>query len=114
MTEQEKIDCWSIEEATERIRAYARKRRGELELAYTKHAKQRMKERNIIVSDATYVLAHGWIDDEPEPSTREGYCKYKICGRSPNSGSKEICLVVIPDPHKPAIKIVTVMWKDLG
>ncbi len=65
------------------------------------------------MSDLLPILAHGHIDDEPEGSSQPGYWKYKICGKSPNSGNREVCLVVIPDPDKPAIKIVTVMWKDL-
>ncbi len=70
------------------------------------------EERDIIVSDILHVLARGYINEEPEESTRVGHCKYKICSKSPNSGNREICLVVIPDPEKPAIKIVTAMWKD--
>ena len=70
------------------------------------------EERDIIVSDILHVLARGYINEEPEESTRVGHCKYKICSKSPNSGNREICLVVIPDPGKPAIKIVTAMWKD--
>ena len=64
------------------------------------------------MSDVNHILSRGCINEEPEVSTRSGYCKYKICGKSPSSGNREICLIVIPDPHKPAIKIVTVMWKD--
>ena len=71
-----------------------------------------MEERGIIVSDIKCILQTGRIDEAPEESTRPGYCKYKICGKSPNSGSREICLVVIPDPTRPAIKVVTVMWRD--
>ncbi len=72
-----------------------------------------MAERGIIVSDIKCVLETGRIDEEPAESTRPGYYKYKICGKSPNSGSREICLVVIPDPGRPAIKMVTVMWRDV-
>ena len=102
--------CWSIEEAENRIHDYAQT---DFELAYTRHAIERLQERDILISDVNHVLAHGYIDQEPEESSRPGYCKYKICSKSPNSGNREICLVVIPDPGKPAIKIVTVMWKDL-
>ena len=64
------------------------------------------------MSDIVYIMLHGHIDDEPEESSRPGYCKYKICGKSPNSANREICLIVIPNPDKPAIKVITVMWKD--
>ncbi len=102
--------CWSIEEAENRIHGYAL---NDFELAYTSHAIERLRERDILISDVNHVLAYGYISEEPEESSRPGYCKYKICGKSPNSGNREICLVVIPDPGKPAIKLVTVMWKDL-
>ena len=82
-------------------------------MAYTKHAKQRLEERGILISDVIHVLAYGYVVGEPEQSTRAGYFKYKVCGKSPNSGNREICLVVIPDTGKPAIKVVTVMWKDI-
>ncbi|MCY4129127.1 MAG: DUF4258 domain-containing protein [Gammaproteobacteria bacterium] len=82
-------------------------------MAYTRHAAERMAERDIIVSDILGVLATGCIDDEPTASTRPEYRKYRICGESPNSGNREICLVVIPDPGRPAIKLITVMWKDV-
>ena len=105
--------CWLPEEAERKIHGYA-KDDGNLDLAYTKHAKTRMSERDIFISDVKYILAHGHIDEQPEHSTRsqDGYFKYKICGKSPNSGNREICLVVIPDIHKPAVKIITAMWRD--
>lgn len=101
---------WSIEIAENRIHAYAR---GDFDLAYTKHAKQRFEERSILISDVIHVLAHGQVVGEPQESTRAGYFKYKICGKSPNSGNREICLVIIPDTGRPAIKVVTAMWKDM-
>ncbi|MGR3984914.1 MAG: DUF4258 domain-containing protein [Gammaproteobacteria bacterium] len=100
------------EDAEQCIHAYVRNTAG-YALAYTNHAKDQIKTRSIIMSDVKYILAHGRISDEPEKTKRAGYCKYKMCGQSPNSGGREICLIVIPDPDKPAIKIITVMWRDL-
>ncbi len=108
---ERKSKCWSAMQAEKSIHAYAQQS-ADLELAYTMHAKQRIEERNIIMSDILHILACGHIDDEPKESSRPGYCKYRICGKSPNSGNREICLIVIPDPAKAAIKIITVMWKD--
>ena len=102
--------CWSIETAECRIHAYART---DFDLAYTMHAAERLRERDILISDVNHVLMHGYIGEEPVESSRRGYCKYKICSKSPNSGNREICLIVIPDPQRSAIKVVTVMWKDL-
>lgn len=106
-------DCWSISEAETRLHAYTAPGNDGLELALTRHSTERMEERGIIVADIMHVLATGRIDDEPTASTRPGYCKYTICGKSPNSGNREICVVVIPDPDRPAIKVITVMWKDV-
>ena len=108
-----KPGCWSAKQAEKHIHEYARKS-SDFELAYTVHAKQRIEERDIIISDITYILIRGYIDEEPEESTRAGYCKYKMCGKSPNSNNREICLIIIPDPDKPAIKLVTIMWKDMS
>ena len=106
-------NCWGIAEAERRIHSYVVRGNDEFELAYTRHAKHRMVERDIVVSDLMYILARGHIVEEPTESTQPGYCKYKICGKSPNSGTREICLIVIPDPGKPAAKVVTVMWRDV-
>ncbi len=102
--------CLSVEEAENLIHTHEEL---SYKVALTHHAKERIEERGIIMSDALYILKHGHIYDEPHESSRPGYCKYKICSKSPNSGNREICLIVIPDPDEPAIKIITVMWKDL-
>lgn len=109
---------WSPKTAENHIRTYARN--PDLELAYTRHANKRMEERGIIMSDILHILKCGHIDtdNEPEETTQPNFHKYEICGKSPNSGSREICLreiclIVVPDPSQPAIKVITVMWRDL-
>ena len=104
--------CWSSREAERRIRGYARA--APIELAYTQHAEEKMEERDISAADILRVLEIGHIDDEPEEGTKPGYCKYKICGKTANTKNRQICVVVIPDPHKPAVKIITVMWRDMS
>lgn len=83
----EESECWSISEAETQLHAYAVLDGDELEFAFTSHAAARMEERGIIVSDILHFLATGRIYDEPTASTRQGYCRYKICGKSPNSGN---------------------------
>ena len=73
--QQRDRDCWGAAEAEARIHAYAALENEELELAYTRHATQRMAERNIIASDIMYILASGHIDEEPGESTRPNYYK---------------------------------------
>ena len=68
-----------------------------------------MQERDITTPDIR--LARGVINDAPKLSTQSDYYKYKICGKTPNS-SRAICLVVVPDLDRPAIKIITAMWQD--
>lgn len=71
-----------------------------------------MLERGLILSDVLFVLKNGFIFDDPDASTLSGFFKYKMEGRSPNSGSRTLRIVVIPDPKSPQIKVITVMWRD--
>lgn len=101
---------WSPARATDRIRAMARKR--ELSLAYKLHARERLSERDIISSDVLYVLKHGFVLIDPESATRPGFYKYAIESKTPNSNSRDIRLVVIPDEKRCLIKLVSIMWVD--
>ncbi len=101
----EKSGCWPIGKAEKLIHACARE--SFFELSYTGHAEERMERRGIIASDIAHVLENGHVCDEPVSTSRAGYCMYKICGRTPNTENRQICVVVIPNPHKPAIKVIT-------
>jgi hypothetical protein len=82
-----------------------------LDLRYTKHAKERMLERGLIVGDILHVIKNGFVYDEGEPSTRPGLFKYRMECVTPNSNGSTVRLVIIPcDSH--SIKVVTVMWAD--
>jgi len=71
-----------------------------------------MYERNLTTGDLLHVMKFGFVLEEPVPSTQDGFYKYSIEGRTPNSGSRKLKLIVIPDEVKCGIKFVTVMWKD--
>ncbi|MBI1867735.1 MAG: DUF4258 domain-containing protein [Methylocystis sp.] len=71
-----------------------------------------MRERDLIMSDVLYVLKQGFVFDDPQESTRPGLHKYAVQSRSPNSGSRTVRVVAIPDANRCQIKIVTVMWVD--
>lgn len=101
---------WSPRQATDEIRAISRSKN--LTISYKKHAKERMQERNLIVSDVLFTLKNGFVYRDPLPSTRAGYNKYDIDSKTPNSGNREIRVVVIPDKKTCFLKIVTVMWVD--
>lgn len=71
-----------------------------------------MAERDLIVGDVLYVLKNGFVRMEPEPATREGFMRYAMETRTPNSNSREVRVVAIPDRAQCWIKIVSVMWVD--
>jgi len=84
-----------------------------IELSYTDHAKERMYERDIDGEDVMHVLMHGHVSVAPEPTNRPDCYTCKICAKTPNSGSRTICVVVIPNIGMVAAKVITVMWEDL-
>lgn len=64
------------------------------------------------MSDLIYVLKTGLVYEDPEPSTVQGLYKYKVEGRSPNSGSRFLRVVVVPDEPSCQLKAITIMWRD--
>jgi hypothetical protein len=101
---------WDPGRATVEIRAIARNKR--LALSYKLHARDRLKERGIIMSDVLYALKHGNVYQEASPATRPGHYRYCVECRTPNSGSRAIGVVVVPSKSGCLIKVVTVMWID--
>lgn len=105
-----KAQPWTPADATDAIRAIAKS--DGLVLICTRHAREQMHERDLIMGDALYVLKQGFVIDDPQESTRAGLYKYRIQSRSPNSGNRSVRVVVIPDASRCTIKIATVMWVD--
>lgn len=101
---------WKPSDATRLINEIAK--RDQCGFAYKRHAKERMNERGLIVSDLLYVLRNGFVYEEPEASTLEGYFKYRVEAQSPNSGSRFLRVVVVPDEKSSQIKVITIMWRD--
>lgn len=108
--QKSKNEQWSPGKATQEINGIARS--DALILSYKRHAIDRFQERGLIVSDLLYVLKNGFVYEEPEPSTRNGYNKYKIESRCPNGGNRSVRVIVIPDKATCELKLVTVMWAD--
>ena len=106
----EKILPWNPKEATENIRNIAQSE--DLTISYKLHAKERMKERGLIVSDVLYVLKNGFCYRDPLPTTRQGYHKYEMNNRTPNSNGRDVRVIAIPEMKANYLKIVTVMWVD--
>ena len=101
---------WSSADATDYIRLLGRD--PNLDLIRTQHAHEQMRDRSLIMSDVLFVLKNGFVYAEAQASTQTSLFKYLIESRSPNSGSRTVRLVVIPDPRETCIKVVTVMWVD--
>lgn len=72
---------------------------------------ERLLVRDLIVADALHVLKFGFVLDEPEPSDVEGYYKYAVEAKTPNSDGRVVRLIVVPDGAC-ELKIITIMWKD--
>lgn len=104
------IGPWDKKTATNSIRKMAKSR--EFGIHYKLHACDRLTERNLVMSDVLFVLRNGFVHTNAVKSTREGYHKYAMECRSPNSGGREVRVIVIPDSKTCKLKIVTVMWVD--
>lgn len=96
--------------ATELIRKLAKNKKFSVQL--TAHAKERMEERGLIMGDILHVLKNGFVYNDAKPATRDGFFKYEIENKSPNSDNREVRVVVIPSTKSVKARIVTVMWAD--
>ena len=96
--------------ATEKIRELGNNAR--LNIAYMEHFRQRLLDRDLIVSDALFIIRKGFIYSHPEKASQTGMFKYAIETRTPNSGNRTVRAIIIPDFERVWIKFVTIMWAD--
>lgn len=101
---------WGPGRATIEIRSIARSAR--LNITYKLHARERLAERDLIISDVLHALKFGNVYQASIAATRPGHFRYRVECRTPNSGSRSIGVVVIPAKTGCLIKIVSVMWID--
>lgn len=101
---------WTPAVATLTINAIARN--PQFSLSYAKHVRDRLGERGLLMSDLLHVLKTGFVYKEGQPSTLANFFKYQIEAQSPNSGSRYLRVVVIPDETSLLIKAITIMWRD--
>lgn len=101
---------WTPGQATTQLRSIAKSR--SLTMVWTAHARERFVSRGLIMSDILFALRNGFVLIEAKPSTREGYFKYEMHSRTPNSEGREVCCVVVPDKKSTTLKLVTVFWVD--
>lgn len=109
----EPIQPWKPGDATQIIRRIVRD--PTCSFSYTAHVKERLAERNIIMSDLLFALKNGFVYEIPtdaDQSTIQGFYKYKVECQTPNSGSRTLRVVAVPDNKSCQIKIITIMWRD--
>lgn len=104
------MPAWTPSEATRQVRSYAVSKNFTLML--TKHARERLTERDLQVGDVLHLLSRGFIYGEPERATQPTLFKYEMEATTPNSHGRTLKAVIIPHPSDPQVKVVTVMWKD--
>lgn len=100
---------WKPADATDAIRTLVKA--DEFTLDLSRHARDQMFERGLIVSDLLHVLKFGFVYEEPVPATTKGCFKYKVESTTPE-GNRVVRLIAIPRVKPPEIKIATVMWRD--
>jgi hypothetical protein len=100
---------WNPSQATERIRHIARRER--LDFAYREGCRDQMAERSLIMGDILYVLRNGFVYLDPEPATRDYWKYWMQCG-TPNSNSREVAVLVLPDWKRKNLKVQEVKWVD--
>lgn len=101
---------WSPDRATSEIRSLARDPK--LSLSYKLHARERLSERGLVISDILHALKFGNVHRSPRPAHAPEMFRYRVDCRTPNSGSRSIGVVVIPDKSERLIRVVTIMWID--
>lgn len=101
---------WPPAEATDRFRAMVQD--PNFDIGMKLHAEERMVERGIFMPDVLYAIRHGFVYGDAIRAKQPGLYRYTILGPTPNSGGRDIKVVVIPSMHKAWVKIVSVMWAD--
>ena len=101
---------WSPRDATENIREMSK--HPAFSIAYKLHAKERLRDRGMILPDVLFLLRTGFVLTEARPAKTNGYFRYEMQGVTPNSERRKICCVVIPNYKQCSLKVVTVMWLD--
>lgn len=83
-----------------------------LRLAYTLHARRRLRERGITADGVLRVLAEGRVMAKPRRCDGLGRSKYTLEGPVSEGGSRLLRMVVLGAPRSPMLRVVTVMWVD--
>ncbi|MFG1201768.1 hypothetical protein V5F29_05190 [Xanthobacter aminoxidans] len=102
---------WKPADATDEIRQLANAG-DKLTISRTRHFIEQLELRDLLMGDALYVMKHGFVYQEAQASTQDGLFKYRIDSKSPNSGSRALRVVLIPDHARCWIKLITIMWVD--
>ena len=76
------------------------------------HFKEQLEKRSLIVADVRNLLKYGYVYDDAEKSSQDGFWKYKVEGKTPNSHNRSLVVVIVPDFDTKMIKFITIFWKD--
>jgi hypothetical protein len=104
------VEPWNPRAATENIREMAK--HPAFSIAYKLHAVERLEQRGLIQSDVLFLLKNGFVLKHPQPAKTSGYYRYEMQGVTPNSDSRKLSVVVIPNYNQCSLKVVTIMWLD--
>ncbi|WP_372425188.1 DUF4258 domain-containing protein [Salinarimonas chemoclinalis] len=86
----------------------------DFELGLSAHARERLEQRGLTIADLRWVLRTGFVTAPWRPGRLPGTFRYAVDGASPNTGSRKLRLVVVPDEEQCRIFVVTAMWLDAG
>jgi hypothetical protein len=91
--------------AEERIRTLAAET---FNIALTRHAKEQMALREIVIEDVYRILLHGSVE-KPPVKTRESEWK---CNVEKKIKGQRVAVVVTAIMRDEYLEVITVMWKD--
>ena len=85
--------------------ALARKCLTDGRIIVTKHARERLDERDFDLQDVRKVLRWGQISDQPEHDVKHGNWKYRIQGQSIDNRELSVVICFGPEPNTLVITI---------
>lgn len=98
--------CLNLNEARKKLKEFAK---DTSRIKFTKHAKERMKERNISTKQILCCFEHGDITEGPYPNTR-GDCKLNVSVRT--AGEYITTSVAIKESENGDFSVVVTTFKE--
>lgn len=86
--------------------------RGALRLAFTLHARERLRERGVAIDGVHRLIAAGTVPVKPRRVDGLGRSKYAIEGEIGEENPRRLRIVVLAAPRSPDVRVVTAMWVE--